>query len=108
MASLRCDRRHVGTSSIPRTSAAFTRPWPAMICLTSSTKTGLQNPNFSMLLAICRISVFDLHGAILLATGAAESAVATNAAKKTDERLGRRRISRLFDGFSSRRLALNE
>jgi hypothetical protein len=52
---LRCDSRQVGTASMPRSLAAATRPWPAMICFASSIKTGLQNPNFWMLFAICRI-----------------------------------------------------
>jgi hypothetical protein len=50
---------------MPRSLAASTRPWPAMICLASSIKTGLQNPNFLMLLAICRICRFECVRALL-------------------------------------------
>src|SRR5262249_235172 len=39
---------------MPRSLAASTRPWPAMIRLLSSIRTGLQKPNFLMLFAICR------------------------------------------------------
>src|SRR5258707_7000632 len=44
---------------MPRSLAASTRPWPAMICFSSSTRIGLQNPNFWMLFAICRICFLE-------------------------------------------------
>src|SRR5258707_14658397 len=50
---------------MPRSLAASTRPWPAMICFASSIKTGLQNPNVLMLFAICRICFFECVRALL-------------------------------------------
>src|SRR5262249_51640447 len=44
---------------MPRSLAASRRPWPAMICFASSTRTGLQKPNLAMLFAICRICFFE-------------------------------------------------
>lgn len=44
-ASVRCDRIIAGTSVIPASCAAATRPCPAMISKFSSNKTGLINPN---------------------------------------------------------------
>jgi len=45
----------VGTLAIPSSLAASTLPCPAMISSSSLIRTGLVNPNFWMLSAICRI-----------------------------------------------------
>jgi hypothetical protein len=43
----------VGTAVMPICRAAITRPWPATMPPSSSTSTGLVNPNSRMLAAIC-------------------------------------------------------
>lgn len=55
----RCDSATVGTSLMPSSFAAMTRPCPAMISQSSLTSTGLVNPNRVMLSAICRTCFFE-------------------------------------------------
>jgi hypothetical protein len=43
----------VGTSTRPSWRAAITRPWPAMMPRSPSTRTGLVKPNSRMDAAIC-------------------------------------------------------